>query len=114
MRRHLRKAIWDNKPLADQSLDLRGIFERLPDVDINVHTGLYNVGMALKVDGKPIAIELIRCRNPRAPKVAVAYGAAVSFDLATNGDALITSIQDVTPGTDTVYEFTFRITYGDA
>jgi hypothetical protein len=113
MRKHLRKAIWNDKPLADQSLDLRDIFERIPDVEIKVHTGLYNVGMALKVAGKPIAIELIRCRNPQAPKVPVANGAAVSFDLATNGDALITAIQGLTAGTATNYEFTFRITYGD-
>lgn len=113
MRKRLRQAIWSDKPLADQSLDLRGIFSRIPDVEHKVHTGLYNVGMALKVDGKPIAIELIRCRTPGAPKTPVPYGAAVSFDLATNGDALITSIQGLTAGAATTYEFTFRITYGD-
>lgn len=114
MRKHLRKAIWGDKPLSDQSLDLRRIFEAIPDAEIKVHTGLYNVGLALKVDGKPIAIELIRCRLPGAPKTPVAFGAAVNFDLATNGDALITSIQGLTAGTATNYEFTFRITYGDA
>lgn len=112
MRRHLRKAIWGDKPLSDQSLDLRRIFESIPDTEIKVHTGLYNVGMALKVDGKPIAIELIRCRNPKAPKTPIAFG-TVSFDIATNGDALITDIADLTAGTATTYEFTFRITYGD-
>lgn len=112
-RRHLRQAIWSDKQLGVQSQDLREIFKRIPDHEIKVHVGLYNTGLTLQVDGKPVAIELIRCRTPGAPKTPVPYGAAVSFDLATNGDALITSIQGLTAGAATQYEFTFRITYGD-
>lgn len=113
MRTRLRKALWSDKPLADQSLDLRGIFERIPDAEIKVHVGLYNLGLTLQVDGKPIAIELIRCRIPATPETPVAHGSAVSFDIKQQG-ALIQRIDGLTPGAATTYEFTFRITYGDA
>lgn len=112
MRRRLRQAIWDNKQLGQQSQDLREIFKRITDSEIKVHVGLYNVGLTLQVDGKPIAIELIRCRIPGTPETPVAHGAAVSFKLKPQG-AEITRLEGLTAGTATTYEFTFRITYGD-
>jgi hypothetical protein len=115
MRKRLRQALWQDKSLDNQSRDLREIFDNIRDEEIRSHVGLFQVGMTLRVDSKPIAIELIRCINPAAPDAPVSHGAAVSFKLKQAGNERsveITRIDQMTPGT-TKYEFTFRITYGD-
>lgn len=113
MRKRLRQALWSDKSLDIQSRGIREIFATIPDVEIRPFVGLYQTGLTLKVEDKPVAIELIRCRIPATPETPVAHGNAVSFDLKPQG-ALITRIDGLTPGAATIYEFTFRITYGDA
>lgn len=115
MRKRLRQALWQDRSLDNQSRDLREIFDNIRDEETRLHAGLFQTGMTLKVDSKPIAIECIRVINPAAPDAPVTHGTAVGFKLKQSGNERtveITRIDQMTPGT-TKYEFTFRITYGD-
>jgi hypothetical protein len=114
MRKRLRQALWQDRSLDNQSRDLREIFANIRDEELRVFKGLYQTGMTLKVDAKPMAIELLRVVNPAAPDVPVVHGATVGFKLKGTSalGAEITRIDQMTPSA-TQYEFTFRITYGD-
>lgn len=115
MRKRLRQALWADKSLDNQSRDLREIFDNIHDDEYRVIAAPYQAGMALKVDSKPIAIELLRVVDPATPDTPVVHGAAVGFKLQNRPGALaavITRIDQMTPSA-TKYEFTFRITYGD-
>lgn len=113
MRRSLRKSLWSDRNLDDQSRDLRSIFSVIPDVEIRTVDGLYQTGMTLRLeqgDSPPVAIELVRCVLKSNPETPVAHGTACSFRLTQQG-AQITRIDGLTPDTGTQYTFTFRITY---
>lgn len=115
MRRRLRQALWQDRSLDNQSRDLREIFDNIRDEEIRPFVGMYQTGMKLEVDAKPVAIECIRVVNPAAPDTPVVHGVAVGFKLKQSGNARsaeITRIDQMTPSA-TKYEFTFRITYGD-
>lgn len=115
MRKRLRKALWQDRSLDNQTADLREIFDNIRDEEYRVVSGPYQASMTLKVDSKPIAIECIRVVNPAAPDTPVTHGTAVGFRLKGTGAelaAVITRIDQMTPAA-TKYEFTFRITYGD-
>jgi len=88
------------------------MFASIQDVELRKYTGLYQTGLTLRVEERPECIELVRCVNPASPDTPVVFGSAVNFVMTAAG-AKITRIEDLTPGA-TKYEFTFRITYGDA
>lgn len=110
-RKGLRKALWTDRALDNQSNDLRGMFARVPDTEFKKFAGLYQQGIVLRTKGPPLAVECIRCRDPRVPTSTVAHGSAVSFDLKDDG-VTITRIDGLTFGTQFL-EIIFRITYGD-
>lgn len=115
MRKRLRKALWQDRALDNQTADLREIFANIRDEEYRVLSAPYQASMVLKVDSKPTAIECVRVVNPAAPETPVVHGTAVGFKLKGSGNelaAVITRIDQMTPGA-TKYEFTFRITYGD-
>lgn len=110
-RKGVRKALWSDKDLDQQSNDVRQINSRIPDFEYRKFTGLYQRGITFKTNGPPLCIECTRCRDPRRPTVPIAHGAAVSFDL--KGDGIeITRIDGLIFGT-LYLEMIFRITYGE-
>lgn len=115
-RRKLRKALWSDRQLDEQSRDLRAIFDDVPETEIRTHDGLFQTGMTLRLeagDPTPVAIELVRCFLSGNPESVVSHGTACSFRLRDSG-AEITRIDGLTADTATRYTFTFRLTYGAA
>jgi hypothetical protein len=110
-RKGVRKSLWSDKDLSGQSDDIRRIFQAVPDTEFKRFEGLYQKGIVLKTKGPPLAVECIRCRNPKVPTTPIAHGAAVSFDLKGDG-VEITRIDGLIFGT-LYLEMIFRITYGD-
>lgn len=112
LRKGLRKALWSDRQLDNQSNDLRDIIGRIPDVEYKKFLGLYQTGITFPVAAPPLCVECVRCRDPRQPQTPIPHGAAVSFDLSGSGGIKITLVEGLT-FSGQYLEMIFRITYGD-
>ena len=90
--------------------DLKEVLTTIPDVEIKTITARYLQGFVLGLPAKPVAIELINCRNTKFPEALTNFGSAVEFTWGVDG-AEILRIEGLSIG-DTTYTFTFRVSYG--